>query len=175
MPDNLERVLANRFQFGVEVMVLSKYEGEDDEAIYNFEPFLDDIALPADERRGDEVRPPVDAATLDTIVVPAREDGFQETFLGENRWHHVRIHGSMRPQIEYVAAYRTAPISAITRIAPVLSIEPWEDTAKHVLNFSEPAHEIGPIRVGNRVKPIQSLRYAQHERLEQAQALDEVW
>jgi hypothetical protein len=36
---------------------------------------------------------------LDTAVIPAREDEFQETFVGENRWHAVRIHGSMRPQI----------------------------------------------------------------------------
>ncbi len=175
IPDNLERVLADRFQFGVEVMVVARYRSESGEDIYQFEPFLDDIAAPRGERLVPNVVTPVDSTLIDTIVVPAREDGFQETFLGEQRWHHVRIHGSMRPQIKYIAAYRTAPSSAITHIAPVSSIEPWERTGKYVLNFAEPAREIGPVKVGNRVKPLQNLRYTNHERLERASTLDEVW
>src|SRR5712692_130456 len=47
---------------------------------------------------------------IDTIVVPAKEEGFQETFLGEHRWYAVRIHGSVRPQIKYIAAYQIAPV-----------------------------------------------------------------
>jgi hypothetical protein len=30
----------------------------------------------------------------DTIIVPAREDGFSELFLGENRWYAIRIGGA---------------------------------------------------------------------------------
>jgi hypothetical protein len=56
-------------------------------------------------------------------------------FLGEDRWYAVRIHGSMRPQIKFAAAYQVAPVSAITHIAPVRSIEPWKDTGKVVLTF----------------------------------------
>ena len=32
-------------------------------------------------------------------MVPAREDGFNETFLAENRWYAIRIHSSMLPKI----------------------------------------------------------------------------
>lgn len=63
-------------------------------------------------------------AEVDTIVVPAQEDGFQDTFLGENRWYAIRIHESMIPLIRYIAAYRVAPISAVTHWAPVNNILP---------------------------------------------------
>ncbi len=47
--------------------------------------------------------------------------------------------------IKYVAAYRVAQVQAITHIAPVKSIEPWKDSGKSVINFTEPAKEISPI------------------------------
>ena len=90
-------------------------------------------------------RRPIDITEFDTIVVPAREDGFQETFVGENQWYSIRIHASMIPQIKYIAAYRVAPVSAITHWALVKNIEPWEDTGKFVVNFVDAAKEIGPI------------------------------
>jgi hypothetical protein len=95
----------------------------------------------------------------------------------ENRWYAVRIHGTMRPQIQYIAAYRVAPISAITHIAPVRSIEPWKDTAKFVLNFAEPAREIGPISLvkGSKGKAPQNLRYTNRQTIEQAKTLDDIW
>ena len=72
---------------------------------------------------------------MDTVVVPAREDGFKEVFLGEHRWYAIRVHGTMRPQIKYIAAYLVAPTSEITHFAPVKSIEPWKDTNKYVVYF----------------------------------------
>ncbi len=61
---------------------------------------------------------------IDTVVVPAREEGFHKVFLKENRWFAIRIHSNMRPRIKYIAAYQVAPQSAITYVAPVSSIEP---------------------------------------------------
>jgi hypothetical protein len=83
----------------------------------------------------------------------------------------------MRPQIKYIAAYRVAPISAITHIAPVRSVEPWRDSDKFVLNFAEPAKEIGPIPLvrSSRVKALYNLRYTTREALERAKSLDDVW
>jgi hypothetical protein len=49
------------------------------------------------------------------------------------------------PRSSIFAAYQVASISAITDIAPVKSIEPWKDSGKYVVNFSEPAETIGPI------------------------------
>jgi len=73
--------------------------------------------------------------------------------------------------------YRVAPISAITHIAPVRSIEPWKDSAKFVLNFAEPAKETGPISLvkGGKVKALQSLRYTNRQTIEQAKTLDDIW
>jgi hypothetical protein len=143
IPENLENVLAKKFQFGVEVLELACYENGNGERVFRFEPFLADLgeAEAVTVPTLTVARGRIDASTIDTVVVPAREEGFQDVFLKENRWYAVRIHGTMRPQIKYVAAYRVAPTSAITHIAPVRSIEPWKDTDKFVLNFAEPAKE----------------------------------
>lgn len=95
-----------------------------------------------------------DLSDIDTVVVPARREGFQEVFIAENCWYKIRLHGSMRPQIRYIVVYRVAPVSAITHIAEVKSIEPWEDSEKFVVNFSGTAKEIGPIPFvkGGRIK-----------------------
>lgn len=114
---------------------------------------------------------------IDTVVVPAREEGFQTVFIGADRWHAVRLHGSMRPQIKYVAAYRVAPESAITHLAPVKSIDPWNDTGKWVLTFAQPAAPIDriPILEGGRVKTFQNIRYTSFARLLAAKLLDDIW
>ena len=109
--------------------------------------------------------------------MPARDEGFNETVLGENRWYSIRIHSSMIPKIKSLAVYRVAPESAITHIAPVASIEQWRDTNKYVVNFAEPAKPIGPIRLvpDGWVKAPQSSRYTSRERIEKAQTLDDVF
>lgn len=61
---------------------------------------------------------------VDIIVVPAREEGFKEVFLGENEWRLVWIHGGMICRSRYVAAYQVDPISATTHISPVKEIAP---------------------------------------------------
>jgi hypothetical protein len=178
IPDNLEKILLTRFQFGVEVLELAYYTCSDGRKYYRFEPFLADInadlreALPHDKQEE-----PLTQDDIDTVVVPAREDGLQETFLKENRWYAVRIHGTMRPQIKYIAVYQVAPHSAITYVAPVSSIEPWDDTKKFVVNLAEPARKIDPIRLlkHGKVKALQNLRYTNYERLLQAKSLDDIW
>lgn len=179
LPDNLENILMRRFQFGVEVLELARYKNRTGEKFYRFEPFLaglrEDVGTGAGK---DKVgKPRLDPSEVDTVVVPARKEGFQEVFLGETCWYAIRIHGTMRPQIKHIAAYQVAPVSAITYVAPVRSIEPWKDTAKFVVNFSEPARKIGPIqlRKGGRVKGLQSLRYTTLKKLADAKTLDDVW
>lgn len=77
-----------------------------------------------------------------TIVVPAQMDGFNEVFLGQNCWHAIRISGGMISKIKYIAAYQTAPESAVTYFAPVERIEPYGEEGKYRLVFSEPAKPI---------------------------------
>ena len=178
IPDNLEKILLTRFQFGVEVIELAYYTCSDGRRYYRFEPFLADVSADLREAFSNERQEElITQDYIDTIVVPAREEGFQKTFLEGKRWYAIRIHGTMRPHLKYIAAYQVAPKSAITHVAPVSSIEPWEGTKKFVINFAEPAREIGPIPLLKHgiVKAPQNVRYTNYERLIQAKSLDDIW
>ena len=112
----------------------------------------------------------------DTVIVPAQEDGFQETFIGENCWYAIRISGGMLPRIKYVAAYRTAPISAITHYVPVDRIESYGDSGKYRLIFSEAAKEIPGIPLGDAVPgTMQGPRYANLDRMLAANSVAELF
>ncbi len=141
--DELETLLVSRFKFGVEVLTLNRYCNDSGQRIYDFEPFLLEVALTPDATGKDTTSgKTVDTSDIDTVVVPAQEEGFNETFLGEDRWYKVRLHSSMIPKIKHIAVYQVAPVSAITYVAPVESIEPWQNSGKYVLNFSEPARKL---------------------------------
>jgi hypothetical protein len=111
----------------------------------------------------------------DTIVVPAKPEGFEAVFLGENKWRAIRISGGMRDKIKYIAAYRTAPDSAITHIAPIDHIESYGDNGKYQLVFSEPAKPIGPIPFGNAPSgAMQGPRYTTRSKLLAAKTVSDV-
>ena len=63
-------------------------------------------------------------AISDTIVVPARREGFEEVFLGDNCWWSIRIKESKIPDLKYIACYQVTPISAVTHYAKIKSIIP---------------------------------------------------
>lgn len=173
----LEAILDKKLTFGVEVIELSRYENENSVRVYSFEPFLAGFVSEVPVAEGKELGKQMDLAEVDTMVVPARLETFEEIFLGEKRWYSVRIHASMKPRIKFIAAYQVAPVSAITYLAQVQSIEPWQDTHKFVLNFSAPPQPIGPIKLqkGGKVHALQGARYTNHERLESAETLDEAF
>lgn len=181
LEEELETLLLSRFKFPVEILTLQRFKTATGETAYQFDPFLADIASPSTGSAAStgEATTGVDPSDLDTIVVPAQEEGFKETFIGENRWHQIRIHSSMIPHIKHIAVYQVAPVSAITHVAPVKSIELWKDTSRYVLNFSEPAKEIGPIRLipkpHGAVKAPQAPRYTTLARLKKATNLDEAF
>lgn len=111
----------------------------------------------------------------DTLIVPAQKEGFEEVFIGENKWYALRISGGMLPKIKFVAAYQSQPISAITHIAPVARIEPYGDSGKYQLIFSEPAKTIGPIPFGDAPSGfMQGPRYTTRDRLERAKKLTDL-
>jgi len=175
--EELEKALMSRFKFPVEILTLQRYRSKSGERIYRFDPFLSDVTTAGHVPIEKAGLPPLDPSEIDTIVVPARDDGFNEVFLGENRWWEIRMHSSMIPKIKYIAVYRVAPKSAITHIARVSSIDQWRDTTKYVVNFAEPATEIGPIDLvpkGN-VKAPQAPRYTSKVRLDTARNLDEAF
>jgi len=105
----------------------------------------------------------------DTIIVPAQDEGFKEVFIGENCWYAIRIGGGKLKDIKYIAAYQTAPVSAITHYAEVESIEPYGDGGKYKLNFVGVAKSITPIKLGAAKKgALQSSRYTSYDKLMEA-------
>lgn len=177
LPDELETVLISRFKFPVEILTLQRFASATGERLYRFDPFLEDVAREVYAPIEAAARPAIDISDIDTIVVPAREDGFKETFLGQNCWYAIRIHATMLSRIRYIAAYRVAPESAITHVAPVESIKQWRDTNKYILTFAAPAEPIGPIPLvpKGRVKAPQAPRYTARAKLMQARTLDDAF
>jgi hypothetical protein len=112
----------------------------------------------------------------DTIIVPANPDGFKETFLGENCWYQIRISGAMLDKIKWIAVYVTKPTMAITHLAAVKHIEPYGQEGKFRVVFSEPAHKIGPIPLGDAPKgSMQGPRYCSFNKLMAAKKFKDIF
>src|SRR5690606_13374269 len=131
--DELETVLMSRLKFPVEIVTLKRYRSTADKILYEFEPFLNEVAEDTEK---------IEISDIDTIVVPAREDGFKDVFLDENCWYAIRLNASMIPKLKYIAAYQVAPISAITHIAEIEKIDQYRDTNKYIVYFKDPAEKI---------------------------------
>lgn len=112
--------------------------------------------------------------TPDTLVVPAREDGFERVFLGEDSWHAVRISGGMIDKIQFIAAYQIHPVSAVTYYAPVKRIESYGEQGKYKLIFAEKAKPIGPISLDG-AAPLQGPRYTTLTKLQTAKTVSDLW
>lgn len=168
----LETVLVSRFKFPVEVLTVERYRAGE-EVAFRFEPFLADVS----GEEGPAAGSSLDPSEIDTVVVPAREDGFLEVFIGEDRWYAIRLHTSMIPRIKHIAAYRVSPVSAITHLAPVDRIEPYKDSGKYMVVFSDKAKEITPIKFvpKGKVGALQGLRYTSVAKLMTAKNLDQVF
>ena len=140
-----------------------------DKKLHRFSPFKDDVLvdLPANS----------DADELDTIIVPAREDGFNEEFLKNDRWFAIRISGAMIDKIKYIAAYQVAPISGITYVADVDRIEKYKDTNKYIVYFkSGSIKKLNKVSLGKKkgLAP-QAPRYSSYQTILSAKTLDDLW
>lgn len=169
----LERIRAN-----ISVLELRAFECEDGKRLYQFDTLYDEEDIDtgkATPRLTPEARAlrRERRAASDTIIVPAREDGFQETFIGENQWYAIRIGAAMKERIQYIAAYRVAPRSAVTHIAEIAEIRPYKDTGKYLVAFKGPAQEIGPIKVKEPKNSPQGPVYVRRDALEKATFLED--
>lgn len=140
-----------------------------DKKLHRFSPFKDEVMtdLPAN----------TDADDLDTIVVPAREEGFNEEFLKNDRWFAIRISSAMIDKIKHIAAYQVAPISGITYIADVDRIEKYKDTNKYIVFFkSGSLRKLNKIALGKKKgQAPQAPRYSSYQTISVAKTLDDIW
>ncbi len=146
--------------------------GNGDDRIYKFNPFNDDI-----RQINESTKPNLKAEDLDTVVVAAREEGFEREFIGNNCWFAIRIHPSMLDKIKYIAAYQVAPISAITVYAEVSKIEKWKDTNKYILHFKDKPTKLNPISLDKSRKGLapQAPRYTSLDTILKAKVLSDVF
>ena len=121
--------------------------------------------------------PTVGKRPWDTIVVPAVAAGFHSTFIGKNCWFAIRINPAYIKDFRYLAAYQVAPISAVTHVAEIAEIVPYEDSGKYLVRFKGPAKPISPIpyQTGKVGTQPQSPRYTYFEKLATAKFVDELW
>ena len=166
----LEKVLT-QLTLNTDIIEFQTYEcGK--ETIHKFTPFQQEIRTFVELKDKK-----INVEELDTIVVPANEDGFNEVFLGENCWYAIRISSSMLERIKYIAGYQTAPVSAITYYAEVKKIEKYKDSNKFIVYFKDKAKRIGPIKLPKISKGLvpQAPRYTSFKKLAKAKTLRDIF
>ena len=169
----LENVLSH-LSMKIDIIEFKAYENGAGNRLYKFIPFNNEVKEFVAARSGAKNVSPED---IDIIVVPAQEEGFQSAFIESNAWWQIRISVSMLDKIKYIAAYRTAPVSAITHVAEVDRIERYKDTNKYILYFKESAKAIPHIELDKDKKGVapQASRYTNYARLMSATKLSEVF
>lgn len=113
---------------------------------------------------------------LDTIIVPATIDNFNSLFLEQKKWGAIKISPSAIKEIKYIAAYQTAPISAITHLAEIKSIEKAEEKGKYIIYFNNDPTKITDIKFdGTMGSQIQGARYTNKENLLKAKTISDLF
>ena len=156
---------------------MKRYISNDDEKVHSFNPLFYDLIQPITTKDGSD--PWIQLDEIDTIVVPARKDGFDSVFKGEDRWWDIKISNSIKPQLRYIACYQVKPISGITHYAEISTIESgFKDPKKYIVNFKGPAIKlkkpIGLVKNGSAKAP-QSPRYTNFSKIKSANNLDDVF
>jgi hypothetical protein len=165
--DQLMKVLS-KIKIATDIIELQSYI-HGDQILHRFTPFQDDVI------EANFVSTDLDE--LDTIVVPAREDGFKEVFIGEKCWYQIRISAAMLNKIKYIAAYQVSPVSAITHLAEVDRIEKYKDTDRYIVFFKDDPRKIKMVPLSGQIKgkAPQAPRYTTYKKLLGAKTLDDLW
>jgi hypothetical protein len=129
-----------------------------------------------------EAEPPAPRGRdFDTVVCPARQEGFERAFLGQRAWWAIRISEQNLAKIKYIAMYQVAPISAITHYGEVAKIEPYTGDDLGAGKFKlylkgDPVALERPVGIGKKihVKP-QGPKYTKIDDLLKAKTLDDIF
>jgi len=113
---------------------------------------------------------------FDTVIVPARKDGFERVFLGMNQWYQIRLREESIPKLKWIAAYQTAPVSAITHLAKIKEIKPYKNSGKFIVYFEGQAKKIRKIPHVSKEKGAapQGLWFTNRSFLKKARSMNEV-
>lgn len=149
-----------------ELLQIQKYKSKDGTLLYTYEELLGEVV----EAKSTWIK---DIDDIDTMVAPAKEEGFKRVFLGQKEWYAVRIASSVIPRLKYLAMYEVAPIKAIRWVGKIESIQPFEDTGKYKIFLSE-INEIEPINLGNPKYAPYGPRYTTYELLQKAKDLGDL-
>lgn len=156
-----------------EVVELRKYE-YDNETVYQYNPFRDIVT----EYKELKKRKLIEYKDIDTIVCPAREEGFKHAFLDNDAWWAIRISSTVIPSLKYIAMYETQPISAIRWMAKIKKIEPYKNTGKYMVYVEDKKRLKQPIKLDEGkilgVAP-QASRYTNYEKLVSAKKISDLW
>lgn len=113
----------------------------------------------------------------DTIIVPAKEDGFNKVFLDDKMWYSVAIYKNRIKYLKYIAAYITNPTQEITHYAEIDRIEPSElEKNKYIIYFKDkPKHLPSKIPLGDARSAFQRSRYTSFDKLKIASTTDDLF
>ena len=165
--EQLQRV-QSKLSDEITVLEFETYKSNQ-EVIHRFTPFYDEQEINVNS---EEIN---DIDEIDTIIVPAMEEGFNETFIGENCWYAIRISTPMISRIKYIAAYQVYPVSAITYYALVDRIEKYKDTGKYILYFKNKPKKIEKIPLGDNKMAVRSCRYTNLQKMLQIDTVSNLW
>ena len=168
--------LLRRFSEVPDVIAVKKFQNGDD-TIYHYEPFRAG-ALESEGTREPQVRRARIEEEWDTIVCPAREDGFKDAFLNNSAWWAIRLSPSLIPQLKWIAMYETKPVQAIRWIGKIQAngIKLYKNTGKYIITVEDKS-KIDPIKLDQDKKGVapQSPRYTTFEKLKNAKHISDLW
>jgi hypothetical protein len=156
-----------------EVVVLKKYQSNET-IVFQYTPFREGVTDTHDEKRTKSS----DLKEIDTIVCPAREEGFKHAFMENDSWWAIRTSPSLIPSLKYIAMYETYPVSKIRWIAKIKQngIQPYKNTGKYIV-YVEDKKQIEPISIDKDKKGVapQSPRYTSYNKLLAAKKISDLW
>ena len=171
--EELERVVS---PFHPEIIVIKKYQNQNAELIYHVESESNQLEIQTvtnkTKKKGMRENP-----EFDTIVCAARDEGFNEVFLIENRWFAITINPIRIPKIKYIAMYEVKPISAIRYVGKVKEIKSYKNTGKYEVILEGPATKIKPIKLSNENPNLapQAPRYTIKTLIDKASKLEDIF
>ena len=171
--DELERLMK---LFHPDIFVIKKFQYEN-EVVYHVEGEMEEVNISFEKNK--KMKTPMRRRPeMDTIVCPAREEGFNQVFLNENRWFPVRINPKRIPQIKFIAIYERKPKSAIRYVGEIDEIIPYKNTGMYEIVLKGAATKIKrPIKLSKQNPNLapQSSRYTIRSLIDTASTLEDIF